>query len=78
MGPRYLQAQIHADYATGLSIWSGYRDEIKSMYDSSVSKEDFNDHLIREYNKKIDRLNQSTSLYISPFDAGFRFIGDSF
>ena len=78
MGPRYLQAKIHSDYATGLSTWSGYRDEIKSMYDLSTSTQDFNDHLIREYNKKIDRLNQSTGLYISPFDAGFRFTGESF
>ena len=76
MGPRYLQAQIHADYSTGLSVWSDYRSQIKSMYDLSDSKEDFNDHLIREYNRKIDRLNQETGLYISPFDGGFRFIGD--
>jgi hypothetical protein len=47
------------------------------MYDLSDSKEDFNDHLIREYNRKIERLNQETGLYISPFDGGFRFIGDS-
>lgn len=78
MGPRYLQAKIHSDYATGLSTWSGYRDEIKLMYDLSTSTQDFNDHLIREYNKKIDRLNQETGLYISPFDGGFRFIGESF
>lgn len=77
MGPRYLQAQIHADYATGLSAWSDYRSQIKSMYDLSDLKEDFNDHLIREYNRKINTLNQSTSLYISPFDAGFRFTGNS-
>ncbi len=77
MGPRYLQAQIHADYSTGSSAWSDYRSQIKSMYDLSDSKEDFNDHLIREYNRKIDRLNQETGLYIAPFDGGFRFIGDS-
>ena len=77
MGPRYLQSQIHADYSTGSTTWSDYRDQIKSMYDLSDSKEDFNDHLIREYNRKIERLNQQTGLYISPFDGGFRFIGDS-
>lgn len=77
MGPRYLQSQIHANYSTGSSVWSDYRSQIKSIYDSSTSKVDFNDHLIREYNRKIERLNQSTNLYISPFDGGFRFIGDS-
>lgn len=76
MGPRYLQSQIHADYSTGSSTWSDYRNQIELMYATSNSKEDFNDHLIREYNRKIDRLNQSIGLYISPFDAGFRFIGD--
>ena len=77
MGPRFLQSQIHADYSTGSTTWSDYRDQIKSMYDLSDSKEDFNDHLIREYNRKIERLNQSSDFYISPFDGGFRFIGDS-
>jgi hypothetical protein len=77
MGPRYLQAKIHSDYSTGSSAWFDYRSQIKSMYDLADSKEDFNDHLIREYNRKIDRLNQETGLYISPFDGGFRFIGES-
>jgi hypothetical protein len=77
MGPRFLQSQIHSDYSTGSNTWTEYRNSIKSMYDSSTSKVDFNDHLIREYNRKIDRLNQETGLYIAPFDGGFRFIGDS-
>ena len=75
--PRNLQAEIHSDYTTGLAIWSGYRGEIKSLYDAAISKEDFNDHLIREYNKKIERLNQPTGLYVSPFDGGGRFTGNS-
>lgn len=75
--PRNLQAKIHSDYTTGLANWSGYRGEIKSLYDAATSKEDFNDHLIREYNRKIERLNQPTGLYISPFDAGGRFVGTS-
>jgi hypothetical protein len=73
MGPRYLQAQIHADYSTGSGVWIDYRTGIQSMYEEISSKVDFNDHLIREYNRKIDRLNQPTSLFISPYDAGFRF-----
>jgi len=77
MGPRNLQSEIHSSYITGSGVWSDYRSQIKTMYDSSSSKEDFNDHLIREYNRKIDRLNQPSGLYITPFDGGFRFIGDS-
>ena len=77
MGPRFLQSQIHADYSTGSTTWSDYRNQIKSMYDLSTSKVDFNDHLIREYNRKIERLNQETGLYIAPFDGGFRFIGET-
>ncbi len=72
-----LKSEIHSDYTTGLATWSGYRGEIKSLYDAATSKEDFNDHLIREYNRKIERLNQPTGLYVSPFDAGRRFTGSS-
>lgn len=77
MGPRLLQSQIHSDYSTGSNTWTEYRSSIKSMYDTSTSKVDFDNHLIREFNRKIDRLNQSSSLYISPFNAGFGFIGTS-
>lgn len=77
MGPRNLQSQIHSSYATGSSVWSDYRNQIKSMHESSSAKGDFNDHLIREYNKKINKLNQASELYIAPYDAGFRFTGSS-
>ena len=77
MGPRLLQSKIHSDYSTGSNTWTEYRNSIKSMYDASTSKVDFDNHLIREFNRKIDRLNQSTSLFISPYDGGFRFIGTS-
>lgn len=76
MEPRYLQSLIHTDYSNESSVWSSYRSQIKSAYESSSSKVDFNDHLIREFNRKIYRLNQSTDLYILPFDGGFRFIGN--
>ena len=75
--PSRLQSKIHSDFSTNSNDWTQYRAEIKTLFDASSSNDDFNDHLIREFNRKIDRLNQSTGLYISPFDAGFRFIGDS-
>jgi hypothetical protein len=74
MGPRLLQSQIHSDYSTASGVWASYRTGIESMYEEISSRVDFNDHLIREYNRKIDRLNQPTGLFISPYDAGFRFI----
>ena len=77
MGPRLLQSKIHSDYSTGSNTWAEYRNSIKSMYDTSTLKVDFDNHLIREFNRKIDRLNQPSGLYITPFDGGFRFIGDS-
>ena len=75
--PRHLQAIIHADFSSGSGNWTGYRDQIVSMYNSSPtgSKGDFNDHLIREYNRKIYKLGQPIELYITPWDAGFRFKG---
>lgn len=75
MGPRQLQSQIHSDYSSESSVWESYRTGISDLYSSAYRKDDYNSHLIREYNKKIDRLNQLTGLFITPFDAGYSFIG---
>lgn len=75
MGPRQLQSQIHSDYSSSSSVWTSYRTGISGLYGTAAKKDDFHSHLIREYNRKIDRLNQSTGLFISPFDAGYGFIG---
>ena len=76
MGPRQLQSSIHSDYSLDSGIWANYKAEIISSYNESISKDDFNDHVIREYNRKIERLNQLSGLFITPYDAGFRFIGN--
>ena len=72
--PRQLQSKIHSDYSTGEIVWSGYRDEIINLATgiASSSKEDFNDHLIREYNRKIYSLNQPTGYLFTPYDGGYR------
>ncbi len=72
--PRQLQSKIHSDYSTGEVIWSGYRDEIVSLATGAASgcQEDFNDHLIREFNRKIFLLNQPTGYLFTPYDAGYR------
>jgi hypothetical protein len=73
MGPRLLQSQIHSNYSIESGVWTSYKTGIESMYQAASSKADFNNHLIREYNRKIDTLNQPPVLFMSPYDAGFRY-----
>lgn len=73
MHPRLLQAEIHSDFSTGSGVWVAYRTGIVAM--TGESHQDLNDHLIREFNKKIFDLGQPTGLYFVPNDAGLRFIG---
>ena len=75
MGPRQLQSQIHSDYSTESDVWIAYRTGVSGLYGSASRKDDYSSHLIKEYNRKIDRLNQSTGLFIVPFDGGYGFIG---
>jgi hypothetical protein len=75
--PRHLQSIIHSEKSHSGSIWSGYNQEIIDLWNSSSAHADFNDHLIREYNRKIDLFNQPTGLFFAPYDAGYRFIGSS-
>jgi hypothetical protein len=73
--PRILQSEIHSNFSLDTGVWNNYKTGIINLYNNIQNKEDFNDHLIREYNRKIDRLNQPTGLFIGPYDAGFRYIG---
>lgn len=73
--PRRLQAQIHSNFSLESGTWTTFQSQIAELTGSIDSKEDFNDHLIREYNKKIVALNQPQELLFSPYDAGFRYIG---
>jgi hypothetical protein len=77
MSARILQGKIHSDFSTGVSVWNAYKIQINELYASSSAVDDFNDHLIREFNRKISILNQPTGLFFSPFDAGFRFLGSA-
>jgi hypothetical protein len=74
--PRILQSEIHSNFSLDTGVWNNYKTGIIDLYNNIQNKEDFNDHLIREYNRKIDRLNQPTGLFIGPYDAGFRYIGN--
>jgi len=73
--PRLTQSNIHSDFSTGSGVWTGYRAEITGFY-NDYGRVDLDDHLVREYNKKINDLNISTGLLITPVDAGYRYIGD--
>lgn len=82
--PRLLQAEIHNDYTVTSGAWIAYRAEITGLYSAtgynatgSSAYQDFNDHLIREYNSKIIKLNLPTGLLIQPYDAGYRFVGSA-
>jgi len=75
MSPRLLQQQIHSTFATGLATWEGFRTDIINLYNSGTNYADFNDHLVREFNKKIRDFNFDSGLYFGPYDGGLRFIG---
>ncbi len=73
--PRITQSEIHADFSTGSGIWTGYRAEVTGFY-NDFNRVDLDDHIVREYNRKIINLGQPTGLLITPDDAGYRYIGD--
>mgnify|MGYP005989810735 CR=1 FL=1 len=73
--PRLTQSEIHSDFSSASETWSEYRAQVIAFYDNYPHSE-LNDHITREFNKKIRDLNQSESLYISPYNAGLRYIGD--
>lgn len=76
--PRHLQSEIHSDFSSNSGVWANYKTLIIGLYDNSQDplKTDFDNHLIREYNRKIHDLIQNNSLFITPFDAGYRFVGE--
>lgn len=73
--PRLSQSEIHSDFSTASGTWTGYRAEVTGFYNDYPDSE-LNDHITREFNKKIRDLGQNASLYISPYDAGLRYTGD--
>lgn len=74
MHPRLLQNEIHENFSTGSGVWIAFQTGIESLYEES--HQDLNDHLIREFNKKIRDLGQPSGLYFIPNDAGLRFLGE--
>ena len=73
--PRKKQDEIHCNFSTTSGDWVSYRAEVTGFYGTYDSSE-LNDHVVREFNKKIRDLGMPESLYISPYDDGLRYIGD--
>jgi len=73
--PRQKQDEIHCDFSLTSGDWVSYRAEVTGFY-GSYDFSELNDHIVREFNKKIRDLNMPESLYISPYDAGLRYTGD--
>jgi hypothetical protein len=75
--PRQLQDQIHSTYITGGGIWVNYRSQITGLWSQISGKNDFNDHLIREFNRKaiLLGLNSFPQFPINP-NINDRYIGD--
>ena len=73
--PRLTQSEIHSNFSSASETWSEYRAQLIAFYDNHPHGE-LNDHITREFNKKIRDLGQAESLYISPYNAGLRYIGD--
>ena len=77
--PDLLKSEIHSNFETGTATWQSYRDNVTGLFisNSGTNQSDYRDHLIREFNRKINNLNQPTGLFIRPYDDGFRFTVDS-
>jgi len=75
--PRHLQSQIHSDFSNISGDWVDYKAQIVGLWNATANKDDFNNHLIREYNRKIHDLSMPTGLYISPFNAGYSYVGNT-
>jgi len=80
--PRKLQAKIHSEKSKNFSVWNSLRADINTKYELATNLDDYGNHLIREFNRKISNYvkNQPSfnDLYITPYDAGFRFLGSTF
>jgi len=70
MHPRLFQNEIHQDFSTEQDTWFAHRSSIESMF--NLNHQDMNDHLMREFNKKIRDLGQPTGLYFVFNNGGLR------
>jgi hypothetical protein len=70
--PRQLQSIIHSERSNLPAVWANYRSAVNALLPTNTA--DINDHLVREFNRKVFNLGLN-SLLIFPFDGGFRYLG---
>lgn len=73
--PRLTQDDIHTNFSIDSGDWVAYRAQVTGFYGTD-DRQDLDDHLVREFNKKIEDLGMPTGLFIQPYDGGRRYIGD--
>jgi hypothetical protein len=72
--PRHLQSELHSSFSKSVPNWQYFRDSIKRLFDASSTtrRADFNNHVVREHNRKIKRLNLPINLLIPNCDSSGR------
>ena len=80
--PRRLQQIIHQEFRADLGVWFQLQAQVIAIStQNGIRTHDINDHLIREYNRRVVRLGLAddnfdpNNLIIDPHDAGFRYLG---
>ena len=71
MHPRFLQSLIHNERSSVLEVWEAHKTNVLATYVSSSTFVDLDDHLVREFNRRVYNLGFA-SLLITPYDGGFR------
>ena len=71
--PNLTKDQIHTENSTDFSVWTEYREDIISLY-NTYDRSNLDDHVTREFNRKVTILGY-LSLLILPSDSGGRYIG---
>ena len=67
MDVRDLQQHIHSNFSIDSGEWADIRAEVLSLFTLADSEEDFGNHLIREFNRKINDLQERLgALFVSP------------
>ena len=74
--PNDLKGEIHSNFSTDSSTWANFRSEVTGAYIlSGQGGEGGRQHLLREFNRKVDNLDRSGQFYLEPYNAGFSYKG---
>ena len=74
--PNDLKGEIHSNFSANSSTWANFRSEVTGAYIlSGQGGGEGRQLLLREFNRKVDSLNQSGQFYLEPYTAGFSYKG---